>query len=217
MRVLCLAAHPDDEVLGAGGTLLKHRAAGDETRLLVATVAYPPIWPAETVRQKREECLRAAEILRLSDVAFLEFRTMHLNALPAITLNGAVEDAVRGFDPHVLYAPPPDDVNQDHAALFGAALVAARQTGGSSLRAFYSYEIPSTTRFNVPGRWWANSYVDITQHIERKLEAMGAYASELRDPPHPRSLDALRAMARERGAALGVAYAEAHMLVRELR
>ena len=217
MRVLCLAAHPDDEVLGAGGTLLKHHAAGDETRLIVATVAFAPRWDESTIRRKREECLAAAEILGIGDVRFLEFNTMHLNALPAIELNDAVARATREFDPHVIYAPPIDDLNQDHAALFSAALVAGRHSGSSSLRSLYSYEIPPTTRFNAPGRWQPNSYVEIGEYIDAKLSAMAAYQTELRDPPHPRSLEGIRAFARERGAALGAGYAEAHMLVRELR
>ena len=217
MRVLCLAAHPDDEVLGVGGTLLKHQAGGDETALVVATAAYTPAWSESVVQRKREECLHAARILRIGDVQFLEFRTMHLNALPAIELNKAVGRAVREFDPHALYAPPFDDINQDHNALFSAALVAARHTGAKNLAALYSYEIPTTTRYNPPSRWHANSYVDIGAFIDRKIEAMTAYETELRDPPHPRSPESIRTFARERGAAMGIGCAEAHMLVRELR
>ena len=217
MRVLCLAAHPDDEVLGAGGTLLKHSANGDHTRLVVATVAFTPRWSESTVARKREECHRAAELLGIEGVTFLEFRTMHLNSLPAIELNDAIGRAVRDFDPHLLYAPPMDDINQDHSALFAAALLAARQTGSSSLRSLYSYEIPPTTRFNPPNRWQPNSYVDIGEFVDAKLAAMAVYQTELHAPPHPRSLESIRTFARERGVALGVEYAEAHMLVRELR
>lgn len=217
MRVLCLAAHPDDEVLGAGGTLLKHRANGDHTHLVVATVAFTPRWSESTVARKREECHHAAELLGFQGVSFLEFRTMHLNSLPAIELNDAVGRAVHDFDPHLLYAPPMDDINHDHSALFNAALVAARPTGSSSLRSLYSYEIPPTTRFNSSNRWQPNSYVDIGEFIDAKLAAMALYQTELRPPPHPRSLESIRTFARERGVALGLEYAEAHMLVRELR
>lgn len=217
MRVVCLAAHPDDETIGAGGTLLRHAAAGDETALIVATVAYAPRWPEETVRQKRAECLAAAARLGIGAVRFLEFRTMHLNALPAIELNDAVRRALAELRPDVLYAPPCDDVNRDHAVLFEAALVASRATGSGGPRRLYSYEIPPTTRFNLGGRWVANTYVDIGDYLEPKLAAMRAYASELREPPHPRSLDGLRIFARERGLAVGLPAAEAHMLVRELR
>lgn len=217
MRVLCLAAHPDDEVLGVGGTLLKHVADGDETMLVVATVAYAPRWPEELIKQKREECLAAAKLLRFKDVRFLEFPTMHLNALPVIDLNSAVGNALADFRPDVVYAPPAGDLNRDHAILLEAALVTTRPLGNEHPRRLYSYEVPTTTRCNVGSIWQANTYVNISDHIEAKLTAMAAYQTELREPPHPRSLESIRAFARERGASVGCSYAEAHMLVRECR
>lgn len=216
MRVLCLAAHPDDETLGVGGTLVRHARAGDAVTLVVATVAFEPRWSADVIARKREECRSAARILGVHDVRFLEYRTMHLNTLPAIELSDAVGRAVADVRPDVVYAPPCDDLNRDHATLFEAAQVATRPTGGPTPARFYSYEIPTTTRFNLSSRWWANSYRDISTELETKLAAMSAYATELRDPPHPRSIEAIRAFARERGAAIGCMYAEALMLVREL-
>jgi LmbE family N-acetylglucosaminyl deacetylase len=217
MRVLCLAAHPDDEVLGAGGTLLKHRAAGDETFLAVATVAYEPVWSAETIRRKRDECLAAAALLKFTDVRILDYRTMHLNTVPAIDLARSLSQIITDWRADVVYAPPCDDVNQDHAALFSAAQVACRHIGAGAPRALYSYEIPTTSRFNLSTRWAANTYVDIAEFVGRKLEAMAVYETELRQPPHPRSLEGIRTFARERGLSVGLEYAETHMLVRALR
>lgn len=216
MRVLCLAAHPDDETLGAGGTLARHAAAGDALRLVVATVAFTPRWTEEVIARKRDECLAAAEILGVGDVRFLGFRTMHLNALPAIELNAAVADELADFAPDVIYAPPCDDLNRDHAVLFEAAQVAARPGGVDSSPELLSYEIPTTARCNLPGRWHANTYVDISDALEKKLSAMEQYRTELREPPHPRSIESIRAFARERGAAIGRNFAEAHMLVRRI-
>jgi N-acetylglucosamine malate deacetylase 1 len=217
MRVLCLAAHPDDEVLGAGGTLLRHRAAGDELGLVVATVAYPPRWSAEIIRAKRSECLAAAKLLGIRHVQFLEFQTMHLNTLPAIDLNEAVTRAISAFAPQVVYAPPCDDLNRDHALLFEAALVAARPGSATGFDQLYSYEIPTTSRCNLPTRWHANTFVDIHDFIDQKLAAMAAYRTELKEPPHPRSLEGIRVLARERGLSCGREYAETHMLVRAVR
>lgn len=215
MRVLCLAAHPDDETIGAGGTLIKHVRGGDTVRLVVATVAYEPRWSAEVIAAKRDECLAAAETLGVADVRFLGLRTMHLNSLPAIDLNAAVGEQVAGFDPDVIYAPPCDDINRDHAVLFEAANVAVRPTNGRAVR-LYSYEMPTTSRFSLPGRWVANTYVDISDVMETKLAAMSAYRTELREPPHPRSLEGIQVFARERGMAVGRKFAETHMLVREV-
>ncbi|MBN2447388.1 MAG: PIG-L family deacetylase [Phycisphaerae bacterium] len=217
MRVVCLAAHPDDETIGAGGTLLKHRAAGDEISLVVATVAFEPHWSADEVSHKRDECLAAADILGISDVRFLEFRTMHLNTLPAIELNACVAAALADLKPDIVYAPPCDDLNRDHAVLCEAALVTTRATDLKHMPTLYSYEIPTTTRYNVPGRWQPNTYVDVSPVFERKLLAMSQYRTELRELPHPRSLDGLRCLARERGLFIGCEYAETHMLIRQVR
>src|ERR1044071_9669931 len=114
MRVLCLAAHPDEEVLGAGGTLLRHRAAGDQVSLVVATVAYTPRWPAEIVQRKRAYCVAVAKGLGVNELKFLDFRSMHLAALPAMELNDAVARIVREVEPETIFAPPCDDLNSDH-------------------------------------------------------------------------------------------------------
>jgi LmbE family N-acetylglucosaminyl deacetylase len=217
MRVLCLAAHPDDETLGAGGTLLRHAADGDETFLAVATVAYEPRWPAEVIARKRAECLAAAADLGIRDVRFLGYRTMHLNALPAIELGDALARLIQELRPEVVYAPPLDDLNRDHAVLCEAAIVATRPEHGPAPRLLYSYEIPTTTRMNAAPRWQPNTYVDISRHIDGKLAAMSRYGTELRPPPHPRSLEAIRLFAQERGVAVGFAFGEAHMLLRALR
>ena len=216
-RVLCLAAHPDDETIGVGGTLRQHADTGDEVRLIVATQAYPPRWSEDEIARKRAECEQAAKCLGISHVQYLGLRTMHLESLPTIELTTPLAAAMNEFQPDIVYAPPADDLNRDHAALFAAANVACRPVGGYAPRWLYSYEIATTTRFNLPGVWHANTYVDISSGIEAKIAAMSAYQTELHEPPHPRSLDGLRVLARERGLSVGLTYAEAFMLIREVR
>ena len=119
----------------------------------------------------------------------------------------------------MVYAPPVGDVNQDHEAVFHAALVACRPLPGNTVRRFLSYEVPPTARFSNPidgARWLPTVCVDITRHIDRKLAALKCYPSELRKAPHPRSLAGLRVYARERGLTFGVKYAEIFCLIREL-
>jgi len=158
--------------------------------------------------------------LRLASVAFAGFPTVKLNAVPAIDLAGYLIAQMRRLSPEVVYAPPVGDVNQDHEAVFKAALVACRPLPDNTVKTLMSYEIAPTVRFGNPadaGRWMPTTYVDITPHIDAKLKAMSCYASELREPPHPRSLEGIRLFARERGLAVGLEYAEAFQLIREIR
>jgi LmbE family N-acetylglucosaminyl deacetylase len=220
MRVLVLAPHPDDETLGVGGTILRHVADGDEVHLLVMTETYPPLWQASEKARRQDEARAAAKVLGLAGLAFAGFPTMRLNTVPAIEVAGRLIGELRRLNPDVVYAPPVGDVNQDHEATFKAALVACRPLPGCTVRRLLCYEIPPTARFSNPidaARWLPNTYVDITSHIEQKLAAMECYQSELRQPPHPRSLEGIRLYARERGLTIGLQYAEVFDLIREIR
>ncbi len=214
MKVLVFAAHPDDETIGAGGTIARLSAAAESVILYVATDVYEPRWPAQEKALRRAQAEKAASILGIERVLFGGFRTMHLAATPAIELSGAVSKAVEEIRPEVILAPPPADVNSDHSALFNAALVAARGLASNPVRALYAYEIGTTTRFCGPtSPFRANTYVDISGTMETKLEAMKAYETELKDAGHPRSIEGLKIIARERGLACGCEYAEGLMLV----
>jgi len=214
MNVLVLSAHPDDETIGAGGTLARLAARDAKVHLWVATEIYEPLWPGGQKPPRRAEAERAASILGVTDVRFGGLPTMNLATMPAIELAGLVGRLVEEFRPDILLAPPPADVNSDHSAVFDAALVAARGLPGSPVRAFYAYEIATTTRFDGPAAAFrANTYVDITSTFAKKLEAFAAYQSEKRDSPHPRSPEGLEILAKERGLGCGAAYAECFMLV----
>jgi len=219
MQVLVIAPHPDDETLGVGGIICRHVADGDHVHLVVMTETYPPVWPERDKVRRQAEVREAADVLGIASVAFAGFPTMKLNTVPAIDLASYLIARVREHGPEVIYAPPFGDVNQDHDAVFKATLVASRPLAGCSVRTLYSYEVAPTTRFANPadaGRWQPNTYVNITDHMDAKLEAMTRYASELREPPHPRSLEGIRLFARERGLAVGVPYAETLTLIRDL-
>jgi len=213
VNVLVLAAHPDDETIGAGGTIARLADSGARVHLWIATEAAPPRWSEEEKESRRREARRAAEILGVESVSFGGFPTMHLRSTPALDLNSAVDEAVRETSAEVVLAPPPADVNSDHSALFDAALVACRALPESPVRALYAYEISTTTGFCPPERRFeADTWVDISATLETKLEAMRAYESELREAPHPRSIEGLTVLARERGLGCGFDYAEGFRL-----
>lgn len=218
-RVLIIAPHPDDEVLGCGGTIAGHAAMGDEVHLCVVTRAYPPEWTEEVIGIKRQEVNEASGILGIKETSFLDLPTVKLDTLPQKELNNAIARVVDAVKPDVVYLPHKGDLNRDHRLVFEAALVALRPLEGNTVSRILCYETLSETEWGIPdveSVFIPNVYLDIANTLETKLAAMSAYASELKEYPHPRSLEMLKVLAQKRGSEAGIAAAEAFMLVREI-
>ena len=126
MNVLVLAPHPDDEVLGCGGTICRHVAAGDSVFVMVATRGMPELYSDEAVESVRSEARHAHAMLGVSEARFFDFPAPALDTIPRYQLAGAVSDCIRDFQPEVLYLPHHGDIHNDHFHLHQAALVAAR-------------------------------------------------------------------------------------------
>lgn len=219
MKVLVIAPHPDDEVLGCGGTIVKHVSGGDEVYLCIVTKAYPPEWSEDEIKQRREEVLKVNEILSIKKTYFLDLPTVKLDTIPQKELNDLITQVVNEVQPAVLYIPHKGDVNKDHRLVFDAAMVAARPKPGSVIKKILSYESLSATGWAAPfpeNAFIPNVYMNISETLEIKLKAMSEYRPELKEFPHPRSLEAISALAKMRGAAVGVEAAEAFMLIREV-
>jgi LmbE family N-acetylglucosaminyl deacetylase len=184
-RVLVFAAHPDDEVLGVGGTIERHRLRGDIVRvLLVYRCRTRPV----------------------GDVDWLE-------TMPGDEIQEAVERYVRAVSPDIVYTHHGGDINADHRALHEAVMVACRPYAAPSVRSIRTFHTPSSTEWGHG--FTPTLYVDISDHIDAKLAAMALYESELRPEPHPRSLEYLKAQAMTWGAASGFRFAEAFQVERE--
>lgn len=219
-RVLVVAPHPDDEVLGAGGTMARRAAEGDEVVVAIVTKAGPPVFTPDVAETGRREARAAHDLLGVKETHFLDFPAAGLDTVPHRDLNAGLLELFRDVRPEVVFVPFGGDLHRDHREVFESALVCARPGHRDAPRAVYSYETLSETNWNAPyvtPAFAPNVFVDITPHLETKLGAMGRYASQLRPFPHERSLEALRALATLRGATVGVAAAEAFVLVRELR
>ncbi len=219
MKVLVIAPHPDDEVLGCGGAIARHVREGAEVYLCVVTKAYPPQWSESLVEEKKQEVLRANQILNIRETFFLDFPTVKLDTVPQKELNDSIARVVNEVKPEVAYIPHKGDLNKDHRLVFEASMVALRPLSGSTVSKMLCYETLSETEWGSPETesvFIPNVYINITDTLETKLKAMSAYASELKDYPHPRSLDMLKVLAQKRGAEAGLAAAEAFMLVREI-
>ena len=218
-RVLVLAAHPDDEVLGMGGTIALHAGRGDTVRIVCVTDGSSTQYPgdAATRAQKEEEARRAAGELGVTDYVHLDLPDMRLDTLPHVEVNRVVEEQVRDFSPEVVYTPHPD-VNLDHRAVFDSVAVATRPTPEQAVRRVLTYAPTSSTEWTPAARNWfvPNWFVDVTETLERKLAAFAYYETERRPYPHPRSERAIRAAAELYGASCGCEYAEPFVLVRGL-
>ena len=218
-RVLVLAAHPDDEVLGMGATIALHMSRGDDVRVVVVTDGSSTQYPgdAATRERKEQEALRAAAELGVEDYVHLDLPDMRLDTVAHVELNGVVEEHVRGHEPEIVYTVQPD-VNLDHRMLFDAVAVATRPTPGHPVRRLLTYAPTSSTEWTPAAVNWfvPNWYVDVTETLERKVAAFAHYETERRDYPHPRSERAIRAAASFHGSSCGCEYAEPFVLVRGL-
>lgn len=215
-KILVIAPHPDDEVLGCGGTIAKHVSQGDEVSLCIATRGYTPDWPKAFLKNKLQEIQKASKILGIKKVYRLNFPTVKLDTIPQKKLNDSLSSIVKAAKPSVAYIPHAGDLNRDHRLLFEASLVALRP-GSDRVKRVLSYEVLSETEWGqnlqpfVP-----NVYVDISNTLAKKMLAIKAYQSELRPFPHPRSLKGIESLAVKRGTETGVSAAEAFVLIREI-
>ena len=220
MNVLVISAHPDDETLGCGGTLLKHRAAGDSIHWIVATVCHEPQWCADLIARKALEVDRVAEAYSAA-LYKLGFLNARLDTVPTGELMKPIEQIVDDIRPEVVYLLHGGDIHTDHYALFTAAMSVLKPfyMMGRGIRRVLGYETLSSTDA-APARgeraFMPNAFSEITPYLESKIDIMRLYETEIHAEPMPRSPSAIRALARYRGATINTEYAEAFTLLREL-
>lgn len=217
--VLIIAPHPDDELLGCGGTLLRHLAEGDEVHWLIVTRMVEGIGFDPRVIQARESLIeRVAEAVGFSGVHRLDLPTSRLDTLPLADLIGAMGQVVREVAPELIYLPWAHDIHTDHQVVATAGQSCTKWFRYPSVRLILAYETLSETDFVLPpGRpFTPNYFVDIERHLARKLELLSLYQEELNEFPFPRSRTAVEALARVRGAAAGCAAAEAFQLLKAI-
>src|SRR5215211_6050346 len=211
MRVLVFAAHPDDDVLGMGGTIALHALRGDEVRVVCVTDGSSTQYPddVETRERKGREALAAAEALGVAEYVHLDLPDMRLDTLPHVEVNRVIEAHVAEWRPEVVYTVQPD-VNRDHRVLFDSVAVATRPTPGQPVRRVLTYAPTSSTEWTPAATNWfvPNWFVDVTTTIEAKIAAFAVYATESRPWPHPRNERALRAHGAYFGASMGCGAAE---------
>ena len=213
-RVLVIAAHPDDELLGCGGTIALHAQAGDTVTVVIVCEGESLRYGDNGVGQS-EHIHRAAQVLGIAEVRLLGFPDQRLDTFTLTDLITPLEKVVRDVRPHVVYCQYGGDINLDHHLLFKAALVATRPTE-PTIEAIYAFDTASSTEWAYPQTFVPDTWVDISSTLALKLEAMACYESEVRDYPHPRSLEALEHRAKAWGNRTCLDAAEVFMTVRRI-
>lgn len=226
MRVLVVAAHPDDEVLGCGGTVTRLAREGHDIYILV-------LGEGSTSRsQQREQAdislvdalhensLAAAKILGAKELFMRNLPDNRFDTVPLLDIVKLVEELVTGLTPEVIYTHHGGDLNIDHALTHRAVLTATRPLKGQPVREIYTFEVPSSTEWafhRLEPIFRPNVFEDVSDTLDIKLKALSCYETETRPFPHPRSPEALRAIARRWGSVVGHEAVEAFELVRAIR
>lgn len=219
MKVLVIAPHPDDEVLGCGGVMAKRAAAGDEVWVCIVSEGKEPMYSREFIINEENEMKSAHQKLGVSYSIMLRFPTAKLDTVPQHELNDKLADVVEMVQPEEVYIPHHGDIHRDHQIVADAAMVALRPNREHKVGRVLAYETVSETDWNVPSQQNAfipNVYENIDNHLCDKVNAMQAYKSQLQENPAARSISSIVSLATHRGNTVGMKSAEAFMLIREV-
>ena len=220
-KVLVVAVHPDDETLGCGGTLLKHKNNGDEIYWLIITsptLNHPYGFTQEVIDKRICLVNQISEKYKFHKVISLNYPTQLLHTVDLRDMIKKIDVVFNEIKPNVVYAMFSNDVHSDHRVAFEAIYSCTKSFRNPFIEAIYMMETLSETEFApaLPcASFIPNVYVDITDYFDQKIEIMKLYETELMKEPYPRSLSSIEALARVRGSRCGVKYAEAFMLLYE--
>ena len=226
MKTLIIAAHPDDEVLGCGGTIAKLVAQGEEVHILIlatgltSRVGFDMAKDADALKIHLERASRAGALLGAKNVNFGGLPDQKMDTLPLLEVTQRIEAEIESVKPQTIFTHHGGDLNMDHVITFRATLTATRPMPGSVVRSVYAYEVPSSTEWafqKFEPKFQPNLFHDITETLPKKIEAMQIYESEAREFPHPRSPQALQAIARRWGSVVGLNAAEAFEVIWEIK
>lgn len=218
-RIAVVAPHPDDEILGCGGTMARAAAEGAQVHVVVVTRGQPPLFDEALVEQIRQETLHAHGMLGVTDTQFLDFPAARLDQVPGAELNHALSSALSRIEPDLLLVPFIGDIHLDHQIVFNAALVHARPRSLTAPGSILAYETLSETNWLAPGitpAFVPNVFVDIGATIDLKIDAFFSFRSQVKASPDERSVETIRALATLRGSTVYRHAAEAFVLVRHI-
>ena len=227
MNVMIIAAHPDDEVLGCGGTIAKHSQKGDTVHVLILAEGATSRDIQRDRQQRKSELSalseaahQASEILGVTSLTLENFPDNRMDSCDLLDVIKVVEQAIEQYQPEIIYTHAGGDLNIDHRCVHEAVITATRTTPTNKVKTLLFFEIASSTEWQFSGSFPAflpNWFVDISETLSLKMKALESYQSEMRRWPHARSIVALEHLAKWRGASIGVTAAEAFMLGRNIK
>lgn len=223
-RILVVAAHPDDEVLGCGGTVAKLIRRGYQAYTLILGEGVTSRDDARDTGKRRKkieslglQACNANKILGVKKVFMPGFADNRFDSVPLLDIVKTVEKIKNEVSPDIIFTHNSSDLNIDHQLTYKAVITAVRPLAGESVKDIFSFEVLSSTEWNYPSVFSPDVFFNITETLNLKLRAMRAYAGELKAFPHPRSLEGIRVNALQRGMQIGTKYAEAFKCVRSIR
>lgn len=219
MKVLVVSPHPDDEVLGMGGTIARFASEGNDVTVAIVTRGWEPLFRNSQVEQVRIEAREANEVLGVKALRFMDLPVTKLNTITRHDLNKAFGDLIEEEKPELVFLPFCSDRHEDHRQVFDACMVSLRPVASRKyVKRILCYETASETHWSAayvePG-FEPQLWVDISNQLSIKLEAMGKYKSQLRQQPDARSLEAVSSLAKWRGSIVGMLAAECFVMIRE--
>ena len=216
-KVLVIASHPDDEVLGTGGSILKMIDEGAEVYVCIATEAVKSLnFSEEEGKKRRKEAVDASNAPGINKTFFLNMPSVHLDTLPIFEIINKLKEIINEIKPSIVFTHYDNDPNQDHQIISKATIVAANpQICNGCIKEVYFYEIPSSTTNALGDSFFKpNVFLNIDDYIEKKLKILGIYKSEVKKYPHPRSIEGAEIYAKFRGLMCNKKFAEAFMIYR---
>jgi LmbE family N-acetylglucosaminyl deacetylase len=223
-NILIVAAHPDDEILGCGGTVKKFVGMGYQAYTLILGEGITSRYEVRD-RKKREKELEllkmqthiANRFIGVEEVFLYDFPDNRFDTVPLLDIIKIIEKVKSEIKPEIIFTHHEKDLNIDHQITCRAVMTATRPTKGECVQEIYAFEIPSSTEWSFPLCYSPNIFVDIGETLEAKISAMKAYQSELKEYPHPRSLEGIELIARLWGMKVGLSSVEAFLAVRVLK
>ncbi len=231
MKVLVIAAHPDDEILGMGGTILRHRLKND-----VVNVAYLATgitsrkisidnfdseldtnkkkWKKD-ISQLRKNALSASKLLKVNNAEFFDFPDNAMDSVPLLKIVKVIEKLIQKYKPDRIYTNYYNDLNIDHRTVYNATLTACRPLN-YIVKELFCFEVLSSTEWNYPYTFNPNYFVNIKNQLDKKIKAMSFFKTEIQKFPHPRSKENIKLVAGRWGAISGFNAAEAFEMIRKI-